>query len=563
MRFFKRKNRFNGEIDPDEIFLDSSNLPKFDKQQFEGTIEKPIGKKTFFLFGSFFFLVLAVFTSKIFALQIIDGKDNFSKADSNRLEHFLVFSERGLVYDRNGKELITNEISSTTEETHNKRTYIAKKGMSHVLGYVTYPQKDSSGNYYETETIGRDGVEKIFDEKLNGKNGTKLIEVDALENVISEAIFEPSIEGENITLSIDSELQSYMYETIQTLANRVHFRGGAGVIMDVTNGEILALTSYPEYSSDVLSNSEDNNLVAGYIFDEGNPFLNRVTSGLYIPGSIVKPFMSLGVLNEGLIDPQKQILSTGSISIKNPYNPDQKTVFKDWKAHGWVDMRKAIAVSSDVYFYAVGGGYGDQKGLGITKINEYMKMFGFGQPTGAEVVKEEIGNIPNPEWKKENFEGEDWTLGNTYHTSIGQYGFQVTPLQAVRATASVANNGYLLKPTFIKDSETNKKFPERIPIDLNNFKIVKEGMRQAVTEGTAQGLSVPYTKVAGKTGTAELGVSKKYVNAWIIGFFPYENPKYAFTVIMEHGPKTNTVGGLYVMRQTLDWMSINRPEYFK
>lgn len=563
MRFLNRKNRFNGEINPDEIFLDSSNLPKFNKQQFEGTIEKPIGKRTFLFFGLFFFLVLTVFTSKIFALQIIDGEKNFSKSDSNRLDHFVVFSERGLVYDRNGKELITNELSSTTEETYNKRAYIKKSGLSHVLGYVTYPQKDSSGNYYETKTIGKDGVEKIFDEKLNGKNGTKLIEVDALGEVISEAVFEPSIEGENITLSIDSELQAYMYETIQTLANRVHFTGGAGVIMDVTNGEILALTNYPEYSSDVLSNSDDNNLVAGYIFDEGNPFLNRVTSGLYIPGSIVKPFMSLGVLNEGLIDPQKQILSTGSISIKNPYNPDQKTVFKDWKAHGWVDMRQAIAVSSDVYFYAVGGGYEDQKGLGITKINEYMKMFGFGQPTGAEVVKEEIGNVPNPEWKKENFEGEDWTLGNTYHTSIGQYGFQVTPLQAVRATASVANNGYLLKPTFIKDSELNKKYPERIPIDLNNFKIVKEGMRQAVTEGTAQGLSVPYTKVAGKTGTAELGVSKKYVNAWIIGFFPYENPKYAFAVIMEHGPKENTVGGLYVMRQTLDWMSINRPEYFK
>src|SRR3989344_2434898 len=517
MRLLNRKNRFNGEIDPDEIFLDSSNLPKFNKQQFEGTIEKPIGKKTFFFFGSFFFLVLAIFSSKIFALQIIEGEKNFSKSDSNRLDHFVVFSERGLVYDRNGKELVTNELSSTTEETYNKRSYVKKSGLSHVLGYVTYPQKDSSGNYYETKTIGRDGVEKIFDEKLNGKNGTKLIEVDALGQVISEAIFEPSIEGENITLSIDSELQAYMYETIRTLANRVHFTGGAGVIMDVTNGEILALTNYPEYSSDVLSNSEDNNLVAGYIFDEGNPFLNRVTSGLYIPGSIVKPFMSLGVLNEGLIDPKKQILSTGSISIQNPYNPDQKTVFKDWKAHGWVDMRQAIAVSSDVYFYAVGGGYGDQKGLGITKINEYMKMFGFGKTTEAEVTKEEIGNVPNPEWKKENFEGEDWTLGNTYHTSIGQYGFQVTPLQAVRATASVANNGYLLKPTFIKDSELNKKYPERIPIDLNNFKIVKEGMRQAVTEGTAQGLSVPYTKVAGKTGTAELGVSKKYVNAWIIG----------------------------------------------
>ncbi|OGD68176.1 hypothetical protein A3I18_02710 [Candidatus Campbellbacteria bacterium RIFCSPLOWO2_02_FULL_35_11] len=562
MKFFRKKQRWGGEIDPDEIFLDSSNLPKFDKQQFEGTIEKPISKRTIFLFGAFFSLVLILFTSKIFILQIIEGDNYFTQSENNRLENTIIFSERGLVYDRNGLELIANTLSES-EDVHAQRNYIAKDGMSHVLGYVGYPLKDKKGNYYEFETVGKDGIEKIFNDELKGENGVKIVEVNALSDKKSEMMINVPVDGDNVTLSIDAELQSFMYNTIRELSGRVGFQGGAGVIMDVKTGEILAMTSFPEYSSDVMSNSENNDKVAEYIFDERHPFLNRITSGLYIPGSIVKPFMALGVLNEGLIDPNKQILSTGSISVQNPYNPELKTVFKDWKAHGWVDMRRALAVSSDVYFYEVGGGYPGQKGLGITKINEYMKMFGFGQITGAEVVGEEAGNVPNPNWKKETFDGEDWTLGNTYHTSIGQYGFQVTPLQAVRATSAVANEGYLLRPTLLKNSKLNNKLPERIDISRTDFRVVKEGMRDAVTEGTAQGLSVSYVKMAGKTGTAELGVSKNYVNSWVIGFFPYENPKYAFTVIMEHGPKTNTVGGLYVMRQTLDWIHIYRPEYLE
>ena len=562
MKFFRKKQRWGGEIDPDEIFLDSSNLPKFDKQQFEGTIEKPISKRTIFLFGAFFSLVLILFTSKIFILQIIEGDNYFTQSENNRLENTIIFSERGLVYDRNGLELIANTLSES-EDVHAQRNYIAKDGMSHVLGYVGYPLKDKKGNYYEFETVGKDGIEKIFNDELKGENGVKIVEVNALSDKKSEMMINVPVDGDNVTLSIDAELQSFMYNTIRELSGRVGFQGGAGVIMDVKTGEILAMTSFPEYSSDVMSNSENNDKVAEYIFDERHPFLNRITSGLYIPGSIVKPFMALGVLNEGLIDPNKQILSTGSISVQNPYNPELKTVFKDWKAHGWVDMRRALAVSSDVYFYEVGGGYPGQKGLGITKINEYMKMFGFGQITGAEVVGEEAGNVPNPNWKKETFDGEDWTLGNTYHTSIGQYGFQVTPLQAVRATSAVANEGYLLRPTLLKNSKLNNKLPERIDISRTDFRVVKEGMRDAVTEGTAQGLSVSYVKMAGKTGTAELGVSKNYVNSWVIGFFPYENPKYAFTVMMEAGPSTGSTNASSVMRQLLDWMSIYTPEYLE
>ncbi|MBU1557919.1 hypothetical protein KKC45_03075 [Patescibacteria group bacterium] len=557
----KRYKKYNGEIDPDEIFLDSSNLPKFDKQQFEGQIEKPIGKKTIFSLGVFFILVLSVFTSKLFLLQITEGESYLDRGENNRLKHSVIFSERGIIYDRNGVELVWNEVSDNGDK-HAKRNYIDKPGLSHLLGYVGYPLKDDQGNYYEIETVGKEGVEKIFDEQLSGKNGIKIVEVDALMESQSELVIQPPQGGKNLDLTIDADLQNFMFEAIENLSNEVGFQGGAGVVMDVENGEILAMTSYPEYSSDILTNSDDNNKIAEYIFDEKKPFLNRVASGLYIPGSIVKPIMALGALNEGVITPDKEILSTGSISLQNPYYPELKTVFKDWKAHGWVDMRRAIAVSSDVYFYEIGGGYEDQVGMGITNINKYMRMFGFGESTGIGFSDEAIGVVPNPDWKAEVFDGEDWTVGNTYHTSIGQYGFQVTPIQAVRATAALANNGIMLVPVLVKGDELNKDLVSVMPISKDKFKVAQEGMRDAVTEGTVQGLSVPFVRVAGKTGTAELGVSKNYVNSWVIGFFPYDKPKYAFTVIMEHGPKENMIGGLYVMRQTLEWMNINRPEYF-
>ena len=557
--FFKKK--YKNEIDPNEIFLDSSNLPQFDTQQFEGQIEKTIKKKTIFLVGFFFFFIISIFLFKLFSLQIIEGKNFLVLGENNRLKHSVIFSERGIIYDRNGVELVWNEVGDNLEE-HAKRKYIDKKGSAHILGYVGYPLKDKTGNYYEVKTIGKDGVEKEFDNKLKGENGTKIVEMNALMKVKSELTIKLPKNGENLYLSIDSNLQDFFYKSIEKLANRVGFQGGSAILMDIDNGEILMMTSFPEYSSDILTNSSDKKDISKYIADKRHPFLNRAVSGLYTPGSIVKPIMALAALNENVISPEKEILSTGSISLPNPYHPEKKSVFKDWKAHGWVDMRRALAVSSDVYFYEIGGGYQNQIGLGISKINEYMGMFGFGKLTNISLFEESEGVIPNPDWKKMFFDGEEWNIGDTYHTSIGQYGFLVTPIQVVRATSALANDGILFNPVLIKGA-TDYDSVLKIPIDKEKFKIIKEGMRDSVKEGTAQGLNVPYLNIAAKTGTAELGVYKKYVNSWVIGFFPYEKPKYAFAVIMEHGPKENTLGGVYVMRQFFDWAHSNDSDYLK
>jgi penicillin-binding protein 2 len=336
--------------------------------------------------------------------------------------------------------------------------------------------------------------------------------------------------------------------------------------MDVRTGEMLALTSYPEYDQNVVTAGEDKQEIARLLKDPGKPFLNRAVSGLYTPGSIVKPIVALGALAEGVIDPMKRIFSSGALTLPNPYNPDKPSVFKDWKAHGWMTMRDAIAVSSDVYFYEVGGGFQDQPGLGISKLDQYFNLFGMAEPTGIDLPAEAVGFIATPEWKAKNFPDDpDWRLGNTYITAIGQYGTQVTPLAAVRWVAALSNGGELVVPSVLKGGHTSPetRVLRKIELPQEELKIVLEGMRQGVTTGVAAGLNTPAVKIAAKSGTAELGVKKDFVNSWITGFFPYESPRYAFAIIMEHGPVSNTTGATFVMRQVIDWMALNAPEYLK
>jgi penicillin-binding protein 2 len=561
------KNR-EKNLDPDEIFIDSSNLPNFDVHQFEGRIEKSISRRTLFILGTAFLIIFLIFISKVWSLQINQGEFYFTKSENNRLRNSLIFAHRGVIYDRNGLELAWNT-ENPEEKSFDLRKYISLDGFAHLLGYLKYPSKDKYGFYYTDVFDGKDGIEKAYNTELSGENGKRIVEVDALGKLQSENIIQNPNDGENLKLSIDAGLQNQIFKEIKDLSNQVGFSGGAGVIMDINSGEVLALTSYPEYNSQVLTDGQNKIAINRYLADKNKPFLNRVVDGLYTPGSTVKPYMAFAALNENIIDPLQNILSTGSISLPNPYDPTKPTIFKDWKAHGYVDMRKALAVSSDVYFYEVGGGFENQKGLGIINIDKYMKLFGFGSavPVSSSFFTGPTGVIPNPEWKAANFEGEEWRVGNTYHTAIGQYGFQVSPLQLVRAVAALANGGKLLTPTIILNSADGDVSDNVVDLKLDpaNLKVVREGMRDGVTKdyGVARGLNSVDYSVAAKTGTAELGVYKQFVNSWVSGFFPYENPKYAFVIIMEKGPVTNTTGALSIMRQTLDWLAQNKPEYLK
>jgi len=549
------------DINPEDIFLDSTNLPGFEEHRFEGRIEKPMGQKTFFAMKIILTVIILALVSKLWVLGIKQGNIYTQISENNRLEQTLIFANRGLIYDRNMLELANNAIKKV-DGAFAGRYYVPIKGLAHTVGYLKYPLSDKSGIYYEENYRGRDGVERAFNDLLSGTNGLKLRETDVFGNITSESVIEKPKDGSPIVLSIDAYLTEALHKAIGSLAKDKGFVGGAGVLMDVNTGEILAMTSFPEYDQNILTNGTDRETINLWVNNSSKVFLNRTIGGLYTPGSILKPIVALAALNEKIISPTKKILSTGSIIVPNPYDPSKPSIFKDWKAHGWTNMREALAVSSDTYFYSIGGGYEDQEGLGISSLDKYFQIFSLTEKTGIELSGEVEGVIPTPEWKKEKFDGEIWRLGDTYITAIGQYGTQVTPLNAARFIAVIANGGRVLTPSLLKGGNP-KSVEHLVEFDNADWEIVREGMREGVTYGTSVGLNVPYVKMAAKTGTAEVGSAKLYVNSWSVGFFPFEHPRFAWAVVMERGPSLNTFGATFVVRQLFDWMAVNTPEYFE
>ncbi len=562
--FFRFKKRYSHAfVEPDEIFLDAKNLPQFDKQQFEGRIEQAISKQTLLVVQSVFLIIFCIFGFRLLYMQGLKGSSYFTQSQQNQLGREPIFAERGVIYDRNGTLLAWNE-QPTTDEPFSRRAYIAQNGFGHLLGYVSYPSKDSSGNFWQTEFIGKDGIEKQYNEILSGQNGTRLIERDVHgKTTLSNQIYKP-VPGENVTLSIDARLQANFADAIRGVMQQSGYKGGAGLIMDITTGELLAITSLPEYSSHVMSIGDDVERIRAYLRDINKPFLDRAVAGLYSPGSIVKPYMAMGALTEGVITPSTRIVSRGSITIPNPYDPSRPSVFKDYRPdNGIVDVRHALAYSSNIFFYNVGGGYQSQKGIGIDNIGKYFKMFGIGVPTNIDLPNEKSGTIPSPAWKAKYFPGDPWRVGDTYNTAIGQYGVQVTPVEMIRAVAAIANNGTLVSPHVRKGDTSFESQKQNLDLSKDYFQVVREGMRLVVTDpnGTAKALnSLPF-KVAVKTGTAQVGVNNQFINAWATGFFPYDNPRYAFVVMMERGTDATAPGAAAVALNQLQWMAQNTPEY--
>ncbi len=562
VKFFRKKKKYEA-LDPDEIFLDSSNLPDFDTDQFEGRIEKPINRRTIYFLIVLFLAIGGAYLYRLGQLEIVKGAYYKNIAENNRLQRSLIFGERGVIYDRNGELLAWNTIDPDFSDFV-KRSYREALGTHILSGYVKYPKKDRSGFYYNTAYSGEDGVEKYFDSILAGENGLKITETDVQGNPVTDSVVKPEKKGDNIKISIDVEMQEALYKVLAQTARRAGYVGGSGALMDLNTGEMIAAVSYPEYNSNVMSDASDVATINEYQTSKAKPFLDRLSSGLYAPGSIVKPIFALAALVENIISPDKKILSTGELKVPNPFKPGEFTVFKDWRANGWTNMQEAIAVSSDIYFYEIGGGFKDQKGLGIANLEKYARMFGLGESPENNFFSGSDGVIPSIEWKAKNFNGEIWRVGDTYNTSIGQYGFQLTPIQALRAVSAIATKGQLIMPSIIAKDDPNSsgKVFEQLPLDSSkNFGIIHDGMRMTVTMGTAKILNVPYVKIAAKTGTAQVGVSNQFINSAVIGFFPYESPKYSFVIMLERSPSSNTIGASVAMREFVDWIAMNKPEY--
>lgn len=562
MRWF-RTRRHTGEILPEDIFLDSSNLPQLDAGRLEGRMEHPIAREAPQAIGILFILLVLLFLGQVFRLQILKGEAYAEISRNNRLERSVLFAPRGIVTDRNGKEIAWNEINTDPHATGTPvfplRHTIEAPGFAHLLGFVRHPKADTKGMWWSEEYEGVGGVEAVFNDRLRGTNGNIIRETDARGTLVRTDIVETPRPGATLALSIDADVQEALARQLLSHAETQGFQGGAGLIMDVESGELLAMVSFPEYNLQAFAEG-NSEIIDATNNDVRTPLLNRAVAGLYAPGSIVKPFMALAALEENLIDPEKEIYSAGFISIPNPYVPEKPSIFKDWKAHGWVDMRRALAVSSDVYFYAIGGGFEDQKGLGIEKIDEYARRFGLGEPTGFAFPGELPGTIPTPEWKQEIFDDE-WRLGDTYNTAIGQYGFQVTPMQIIRFVGSLANGGTLVMPHLVK-GEKGARAP--IGVSEENLSIIREGMRAAVVEGgTGAALNMGGIDIAAKTGTAQVGARNQFMNSWVIGFWPFEKPRYAFAVVLERAPANTLSGASPAMAPFFYWLREHKPEYLQ
>ncbi|HEY4517222.1 MAG TPA: penicillin-binding transpeptidase domain-containing protein [Candidatus Paceibacterota bacterium] len=574
---FRRRHRVR-EIAPEEIFLDSSNLPAMEASQFEGRVERPVPRRSIFGVGVIFMLVAIIFGARAFDLGVARGASFAQTSRDNTLESWPLFPLRGLVYDRAGVALAWNEapldtaifngatttsvaVGVGTTTPYALRRYIEEPGFSVLLGFVKYPRQDKAGAWWRDTYNGMSGLELAFDEALAGQNGAVMIETDAHHRLVRHNITTPAENGSDFLLSIDADVQGHLYRILAAHAQKQHFVGGAAVIMDVHTGELLAITSFPEYDNQAFTDGVVA-AVRSASQSPATPLLDRAISGLYAPGSIVKPMFAAAALNEGIISPERQILSTGAITIPNPYDPDNPSIYRDWRVHGWVDMRTALAVSSDEYFYTIGGGYGGQQGLGIERINQYAARFGFGTKTGIALLGEKEGVVPSIAWKEENFPGDPWRLGNTYHTAIGQYGFQITPIQAAVYIASIANGGKLLTPQLTASST-----PRFTMVDIPDqyLQIAREGMRMAVTsprdDATVKALNIGGIALAAKTGTAQIGAHNEWMNSWSVGFWPAENPRFAYAVVLERAPAGTASGAAPGLLPFFQWLISAHPEY--
>jgi penicillin-binding protein 2 len=567
MIFKRKKNNFNFE----EVLQDFNFKKYSNKEIFENKISERISISGIYIIS---FAIVSIFLAFIFftfKLQFLEYEKYLKKSNNNQFVSVPVLPTRGSILDRNG-EVLAKSTKVKNEENGYERVYTDRPGFGHLLGYVKYPQKDSSGVYWQNNFEGVSGLESYYDQLLSGRVGKRLYEKDVSSSLSNTFVVDFPIEGKDVKTSIDADLQEFTYTVLKDFILAKQFQSGSAIIMDIDTGQILAITNYPEYdpkkmipkigTTSEFETAERNEYLKNINVNKATPLLNRSIAGTFAPGSTMKPVFALAALQLGLIDPVTSIFSAGYIDVPNTNDPTIKTRFRDWKAHGWVNVRSALAVSSDVFFYAIGGGFETQKGLGIVKIDEWAEAFGVDSLTGIDLGGEVTGNIPGPDWKQKVFK-EGWRLGDTYNSSIGQFGFLVTPIGLLRLTAAIATNGSLITPKIRIDENgpTIKKVKENVNPEW--YKVVQEGMRMVVTQGTAKNLNTKYFEVAGKSGTAEVGVKKDRIQSWIAGYFPYKKPKYAFVFLCSMGIRNVSPTPNVLARNVFEYMYETKPELFK
>lgn len=457
----------------------------------------------------------------------------------------------GIYVQRGSKRLYAHTISTTTTQglsdiiltsDREKEEPIKYLTFSHILGYVGKLSPEELEEYYgrgylPSDSIGKTGVEKIYESYLRGVYGKKRIEVNSQgkeQQVLAEELPQS---GSHLILTIDAKMQSKLEDIVRKQLKTQEKKRASVVVLDPQNGEILALVSYPGFDNNDFSGGIDFQTYTNYLQDEDKPLFNRAISGTFPSGSVVKPAIAAAALQEGVITPNTSFLSVGGVAIGQWF-------FPDWQAggHGMTNVRKSIAWSVNTFYYYIGGGYGDFIGLGVKRITDYLGKFGFGEKLGVDIPSEASGFLPSPEWKKET-KKETWYIGDTYNLSIGQGDFLTTPLQLASMTATIANGGTLYKPHVAKmfkdqkiggQTEISKEVIKSNFISTNNIETVRLGMHDCVVYGSCWMLRKLPFSAAGKTGTAQWNRNKD-THAWFTSFAPLENPEIVVTVLVEEG----------------------------
>ncbi len=441
-----------------------------------------------------------------------------------------------------------------------RRHYIDSAIFAHIIGYTGIVQAEDverNPRFLPTDHVGRTGVEKVYDDILRGVHGATGVEVDVhgrMRRVTQDRAPQP---GSDIALTIDAALQKAATTALERALARHNLTRGSVVVLDPRDGSIRALVSLPSYDNNLFIGGIDRATYAALVTDPDRPLFHRAIAGAYPPGSTVKPMLAAAALDAGVVDETTTVNSTGAIRV-GAYT------FRDWRANGVADVRRAIATSHNIFFYAIGGGYGPvRRGMGMDVMKRYYTRFGFGEKTGIDLPSESPGFIPTPAWKVRRF-GEPWTIGNDFHAAIGQGYVKATPLQVALATAVVANGGTLWTPhvfgyqrdargqiiSYKPRARREHVLPDAV------LRVAREGMRMAVTEGTARLLRTLPFPVAAKTGTAQFG-TQGLTHSWLTSFAPYDAPEIVVLAMVE-AQKSGPNAAPPVVKEIYEWYATHR-----
>ena len=590
--------------------------------------ERPAGTRVLTIAASLRALIILMFgvlLIQLINLQVIRGEEFKEQSEINAIREVPVPAARGLIFDRNGLQLVDNSatfsaaivpgdlpdrgkaavyrtlseilgvsvaeieervvesieiqgeyspavIKSNLDhdtalilmelEPHSpgmrvlvepSRNYLSGDLLSHIMGYVgpinaeEYAELSEEGYLYQ-DHLGKTGVEYSYEDVLRGNAGSKLVEVDAAGRELKVISERRPIDGQNVVLTIDLKLQQDVTNILQQYVDQGE--NAAAAVMDIRTGELLALQSLPTYDGNVFSGAISQDELDALINDPARPLVNHAISERYAPGSTFKTIVAAGALQEGVATPDTKITSSSYITVENEFDPNVVYVYPDWAPLGELDLYGGLAMSSNVYFYYLAGGKADEDfgGLGEERLARYARAFGLGEPTGIDIPGETGGLVPDARWKQEQI-GEVWSLGDTYNFGIGQGYLATTPIQMLDVAAAIANGGELLEPRVVKefqDSLGNTLEPlgtsirDDVTVDANHLAVIRQAMRQSVTDGVARNANATRAQVAGKTGTAEFGDiatndESLDTHGWFIGFAPYDDPQIAVVVFVQNG----------------------------